>query len=214
MEIIAKSLSTPHISTMSGKLNGLQAINTDTVSNAFCQKMNTTGNSICTKCYSMNSLTRHRKNCRPAFMGNSELLSKSILQPSQIPFINQSYFRFHGHGEIINMTHLWNFVQIARANPHCTFALWTKRKDFVRQMMTKQKYTNIPSGKPANMILIYSNPKIDSVQIEPPTHFDKVFNNITKKGYKGENCTGQKCIECLACYRKDSGVDVIIEKVK
>jgi len=193
MEIIAKSLSTPHVSTMSGKLNGLQAINTDTVSNTFCQKMNSTGNSICTKCYSMNSLTRHRKNCRPAFMGNSELLSKSILQSSQIPFINQSYFRFHGHGEIINMTHLWNFVQIARANPHCTFALWTKRKDFVRQMMTKQKYTNIPSGKPANI---------------------KVFNNITKSGYKGENCTGQKCIECLACYRKDSGVDVIIEKVK
>jgi len=214
MEVIAKSLSTPHISTMSGKLNGLQAINTDTVSNTFCQKMNSTGNSICTKCYSMNSLTKHRKNCRPAFMGNSELLSKSILQPSQIPFINQSYFRFHGHGEIINMTHLWNFVQIARANPHTTFALWTKRKDFIKKMMTQQKYTSIPSGKPANLILIYSNPKIDSVQIEPPIHFDKVFNNITKKGYKGENCTGQKCIECLACYKKDSGTDVIIEKVK
>ena len=214
MEVIAKSLSTPHISTMSGKLNGLQAINTDTVSNTFCQKMNSTGNSICTKCYSMNSLTRHRKNCRPAFMGNSELLSKSILQPSQIPFINQSYFRFHGHGEIINMTHLINLVLIAKCNSHCTFALWTKRKDFVNKLfrMAEGSYDYY---LPNNMILVYSNPKIDCVQIEPPKHFHKVFNNVSKPVYKSvENCTGQKCIECLACYKKDSGVDVIIEKVK
>jgi hypothetical protein len=215
MEIIAKSLNEPHISIMSGKLAGLQAINTDTVSNLFCQKMNSTGNSICRFCYSMNALNKHRKNCRPSFMGNSELLSKSLLSKDQIPFINQSFFRFHGHGEIINMTHLWNFVQIARANPHCTFALWTKRKDFVRQMMTKQKYTGIPSGKPANMILIYSNPKLDCVQTEPPTFFDKVFNNVTKPIYrKMENCTGQKCIECLACYSLNSGTDVIVERVK
>jgi hypothetical protein len=215
MEVIAKSLSTPHISTMSGKLNGLQAINTDTVSNTFCQKMNSTGNSICTKCYSMNSLTRHRKNCRPAFMGNSELLSKSILQPSQIPFINQSYFRFHGHGELINMTHLINLVLIAKCNSHCTFALWTKRKDFINKLFKKQHDISIPKGVPNNMILVYSNPKIDCVQTEPPVHFHKVFNNVSKPVYQSiENCTGQKCIECLACYKKDSGTDVIVEKVK
>ena len=214
MEVIAKSLNAPHISTMSGKLNGLQAINTDTVSNTFCQKMNSTGNSICTKCYSMNSLTRHRKNCRPAFMGNSELLSQSILQPSQIPFINQSYFRFHGHGELINMTHLINLVLIAKCNSHCTFALWTKRKDFIKKLFAKQHDISIPKGVPNNMILIYSNPKIDCVQIEPPVHFHKVFNNVSHGGYKNENCTGQKCIECLACYKKDSGIDSIIERVK
>ena len=128
--------------------------------------------------------------------------------------INSAFFRFHGHGELINMTHLWNFVQIARANPQTTFALWTKRKDFIKKMMTQQKYTSIPSGKPNNMILIYSNPKINCVQIEPPRFFDKVFNNVSVKGYKNENCTGQKCIECLACYKKDSGIDSIIERVK
>lgn len=214
MEIIAKSLNEPHISIMSGKLNGLLAINTDTVSNTFCQKMNKTGNSICTFCYSMNALNKHRKNCRPAFLGNSELLSESILQPSQIPFINQSYFRFHGHGELINMNHLLNLVLIARKNPHCTFALWTKRKDFIKRLFSKQHDISIPKGVPNNMILVYSNPKIDCVQIEPPVHFHKVFNNVSHGGYKNENCTGQKCIECLACYKKDSGIDSIIERVK
>jgi len=214
MEIIAKSLNEPHISIMSGKLYGLMAINTDTVSNIFCQRMNETGNSICTFCYSMNALKKHRKNCRPAFMGNSELLSQSILQPSQIPFINQSYFRFHGHGELINMNHLFNLVLIARKNPHCTFALWTKRKDFIKRLFDKQHDISIPKGVPNNMILVYSNPKIDCVQIEPPVHFHKVFNNVSHGGYKNENCTGQKCIECLACYKKDSGIDSIIERVK
>jgi hypothetical protein len=36
-----------HISKMTGKLDGLHAISTNTVTNPFCQKMNTSGDTIC-----------------------------------------------------------------------------------------------------------------------------------------------------------------------
>ena len=108
------------------------------------------------------------------------------------------------------MTHLINLVNICKKNPHTSFALWTKRKNLITKLFKYSKQYHPPK----NMILIYSNPKIDCVQIEPPVYFHKVFNNVSHGGYKNENCTGQKCIECLACYKKDSGIDSIIERVK
>ena len=31
---------------------------------------------------------------------------------------------------------------------------------------------------------------------------------------KEQNCTGQICVECMACYKLDSGINVIIEAEK
>ena len=189
------------ISIMSGKLQGLQAINTNTLSNDFCGAMRTT-DSICAKCYSAAMLSGSRKNCVPAFEHNSEILSAPITT-RQIPVINARYFRFHGHGELINKQHLENFYLIAEANPQTTFTLWTKRQALIRTARQK----------PGNMILIYSNPRLDRIMTKAPKAFDKVFNNVPK-GYEGAaNCTGQKCIECLACYTH-GGIDVIIEHAK
>jgi hypothetical protein len=198
------------VSKMSGKLKDIPAINTNTVTNEYCIKMKDT-DSICGKCYSHKSLSGYRKNCQPAFQHNSDLLSKAELLPDFLPVINSAFFRFNGHGELINMVHLINIVNICKKNPQTSFALWTKRKNLINKLF---KMSN-EYHPPKNLILIYSNPKIDCVQTEPPKHFHKVFNNVSKPVYKSiENCTGQKCIECLACYKKDSGVDVIVEKVK
>jgi len=60
--------------------------------------------------------------------------------------------------------------------------------------------------------LVFSNPAIDN-SILVPRGFHKVFNNVTK-GNHAENCTGKKCMDCLLCYRKDSGANVIVEAVK
>jgi hypothetical protein len=189
------------ISTMTGKLEGLQAINTNTLSNDFCGAMRAT-DSICAKCYSAAMLSGSRKNCVPAFEHNSAVLS-APLTARQIPVINARYFRFHGHGELINRQHLENFYLIAEANPQTTFTLWTKRQALIRTARRR----------PDNMILIYSNPRLDRIIARPPKAFDKVFNNVPKD-YKGEaNCTGQKCMECLACYTH-GGTDVIVEHAK
>ena len=197
-------------SVMTGKLEHIPAINTDTTSNAFCIREYQSGNpnKICVYCYSHNMLNTFRKNCVPAFKHNSDVLSESVLIPDCLPRINSAYFRFNGHGELINETHLLNLIAICEKNPDTNFALWTKRKN-----ITNKVFRTYP--KPKNLILVYSNPIMDKVMTEPPTGFDKVFNNVSKPVYKSiENCTGQKCIECLACYKKDSGINVIVEKVK
>lgn len=193
-----------HISKMTGKLVGLYAINTNTLSNAFCKTMHETKGTICSECYSLAMLKTYRAKCVPAFERNSEALSERVLTVRELPVINAKYFRFHGHGELINQTHLHNLCAIAAYNPDTTFALWTKRKDMVRAY---------PGWIPPNMILIYSAPVIDRVLSRPPRGFHKVFNTISTGSVEPANCTGQTCMSCLKCYHHD-GDSVIVEHVK
>ena len=198
-----------HISVMSGKLKGISAINTNTMTNEFCEKMYSTGDDdvICTHCYSKDMLSGSRKNCQPSFQRNSDLLSSRALLPAEIPILNERWFRYDGHGELINVQHLHNLVLIAESNPWCNFGLWTKRKGIVNE------YRKHVGDLPSNIILIFSNPRLDRILHHPPAGFDKVFNNVPKDYTGDANCTGQKCIECRVCYEHND-VDCIIEHVK
>jgi len=149
-------------------------------------------------------LSTFRKNCVPAFERNSEAFSRPI-RWDDLPVLNHAFVRINGHGELINMTHLINCHAIALKNPHCNVVIWTKRAGLIRDYHKHYK-------QPKNLILIFSNPRIDK-PIAVPRGFDKVFNNVQADNTP-QNCTGKKCIECLACYRKDSGINVIVEAVK
>jgi len=196
------------VSRMTGKLDGLAAINTNTLSNEFCQKQHAAGKTICGQCYSFRMLQQHRQNCVDPWERNSRKLSRPIpdLEFAALvdQFKNLRFVRFHGHGELINFTHLHNFAAIARAVPGTTFALWTKRADLVRKLGER--------SRPENLILIYSNPRIDRVRAIPPPGFQKVFNNTTRQDHR-DNCTGRKCLDCLNCYQS-SGPVSIVEIVK
>ena len=199
-----------HISTMSGKLEGFRAINTNTLTNKFCIKMNKASKkTICSVCYSHTMLNSFRKNTAPALQRNSDLLGSRSLTKEELPFIMDSFFRFSAHGELVNFQHLANLVEIAEHNPNCTFSLWTKRKDYVERLFSYR-------SKPSNLILIYSNPKISSVLPKHlmPKYFDKTFNNVlANEAVPLQNCTGQKCKDCLLCYKHDT-TPTIVEKVK
>ena len=198
------------ISTLTGKLKGFQAINTNTLTNEFCSKMRET-DAICKACYSAKMLEGVRKNCAEPWQRNSDLLSESVLSDDKLPVINAHSFRFHAHGELINLTHLVNYVNIAKKNPFTTFALWTKRTNLVHE------YVKEYGPMPDNLIMIYSNPKTHIVQHKIPTHFDKVFNALERNAITaaGEtDCTGESCIKCMACYRKGNNQDVIVEHIK
>lgn len=203
-------MKTVHISIMTGKLDGLRAISTNTRTNPYCVKQNASGdpNNICTKCYSHTMLSSYRKNMQPALQRNSDALATQVLTQAELPRIVDPVFRFDAHGELINETHLINLVLICEYNPGTSFALWTKRNDIV------SKYFRARS-KPANMILIYSNPKISNIMRKPPRHFDRTFNNVLEHEYVDQqNCTGQQCKNCLLCYTPGNGVTTIVEKVK
>ena len=203
-------LSNVHISTMTGKLEGFRAISTNTLTNKFCIKMNKASKkTICSVCYSHSMLNGFRKNTAPALQRNSDLLSSRSLTKEELPFIMDSFFRFSAHGELINIQHLANLTEIAEHNPHCTFSLWTKRKDYVERLFSYR-------AKPSNLILIYSNPKISNIlpKHKIPEYFDKTFNNVLEhESVDQQNCTGQKCADCLLCYTKND-VKTIVEKVK
>ena len=203
-------MQTVHISVMTGKLDGLRAISTNTRTNDYCIKQNASGdpNNICTKCYSHTMLSSYRKNMQPALQRNSDALSTRVLPTVDLPKITDPVFRFDAHGELINETHLLNLVAICEYNPATSFALWTKRNDIVSKYFRTR-------AKPANMILIYSNPKISHIMAKPPKFFDRTFNNVLEHEYvERQNCTGQQCKNCLLCYTPGNGVTTIVEKVK
>lgn len=192
------------VSKMTGKLDGLQGINTNPLDNSFCEKMSKT-ESICKYCYSRKMVATYRKSASACWSNNGKILSDHILTDAEIPTIKAEYIRFHAHGELINYTHFINYKIIASHYPEKTFALWTKRKDIINNGL----HGNIPK----NMILIYSNPCIDK-PITVPAGFDKVFNVVTKEYIKESilnevltgqpqiniNCAGKKCKDCLLCY--------------
>lgn len=194
------------ISNMTGKLSDIQAINTNTLTNDFCSKMRES-DSVCKVCYSASMLQGHRKNCADVWQRNSDTLSRAI-PIENLPVINAHSFRFHGHGELINYQHLVNFMNIAIKNPFTTFALWTKRKNFISKWIKD-------NGKRDNVIFIYSNPKTDKKITKIPDGFDKVFNSVYDDTISdGETlCTGIRCMDCMACYRHNDK-NIIVEKVK
>ena len=162
---------------------------------------------ICSDCYSWALLQGFRKNVAVALQRNSDLLGSRVLAQKELPRIKDKEFRFNAHGELINETHLQNLINIAQWNSQTMFSLWSKRKGLIKNYFDRQK-------KPSNLILIYSNPVKDTVQTKPPAWFNKVFNNVYADNFVDQqNCTGQKCKDCLLCYQKNT-TNVIVEKVK
>lgn len=198
---------------MMGKLRGIRSINTSPIDNPFCNKMAKNVHSICHYCYSRNMIENgYRASCRPAWKRMSELLSSDILDESEItPCLKANYIRFNAHGELFNLIHLENLIQIAKVNSHANCTLFTKRQDILTQL--KQKI-------PDNMMVVYSNPLINSPLTEKdiPKNVNKIFNVFTLK-YVLEhpeikiNCSGKRCLECKICYSKNK-IKIINEIAK
>ena len=200
-------------STMSGKLFGIDAINSNPLSNPFCIEQHDKQDDtiICTECYSIDMLETYRSNCVPNFENNNVTLSTIIHTDFSYLKFRNDIVRINGHGELLNQTHLHNICNMAFAFPNHTFALWSKRIDIVRKYF---KNNSIPS----NLILIYSNPKKNKVVSKIPYPFHKVFNNVNLNWNNvspnlKENCTGQKCNDCRLCYNFNSE-NIIIELTK
>ena len=189
----------------SGKMEHIPSLNTNTLTNKFCQSQKDKENTICQSCYSFSMLSTFRKNCVPKFEDNSKFLSSRILKPKELPIVNSYAARFHSHGELINSTHFKNLISICNNQPNTTFSLWTKKIHLVQNVL---RWVD----KPKNLILIYSNEHIDKIVDVVPTFFDKVFNNVVKQN-KDINCLG-KCIDCMMCYTLGDKTDIIIEEKK
>lgn len=191
------------ISTMSGKLAGLKALNTSPLQNPFCQARYAGKIGICGECYSNKMVRTFRQSANIAWHKNGEILSSHILHDSMIPVINCAFFRFSAHGELINENHLINLLNICHKNPYCTFALWTKRDTLVRHVIAEY-------GRPDNLILIYSETEINNI-VPPPDDFDKSFC-VMDYDNSEINCQNH-CMQCLKCYTRND-IKIIVERMK
>lgn len=189
------------ISEMTGKLSGIPAINTSPKDNPFCIRMNAGGCEVCQHCYSHVMLDGHRRNCRPAWARNGQILSAGPLDFKQIPkFQPGSIVRFNGHGELVNGQHMGNILAICRNNPESTFTLWTKRIGLVQAAIRKY-------GKPENLILIRSSKSLNKAA-KLPRYFDKVFTVYSKDQDVKINCGAKSCATCRLCYTHNEIVHV------
>lgn len=181
------------VSTMSGKLKGLQAINTSPLTNPYCMSI---AHGVCDYCYAKHFLSTCRKTCEPAWAENGRILSTTSDFMLSEP-ITKTYVRFHAYGELFNELHYRNFCMIADSFKESRFALWTKRPELCI------------GTKPANLKLIYSVPEIDGMHAIPEG-FDTSFLVTTEGPW---NCEGA-CFDCLKCYRGEERVTAKLTRRK
>jgi hypothetical protein len=151
-------------------------------------------------------LSTYRKCCVDKFQQNSDRLSKAILESWQIPYLGDSVVRFNAHGELINEIHAVNCLKIAYYNPDATFALWTKRTDFLKEAYSWAK-RNISDYQKDNITFVRSSVRLNDVDRKLPL-IDHVFTVFEKDlaHIININCHGKKCIECMLCYGKEKPI--------
>lgn len=194
------------------KMEDMISINTSPVANEFCMKMYARGKEmfkaghkhpiICGRCYAVTDMKLH-PNVERRYAENLRILSESIIPFEQLPrFGPGEVIRLHATGELKNQTHLINFLNLAKVNPHAYFVLWTKRTELARTIREK----------PRNLRVIYSNPIVDKPMMKPPHPiYDGVFN-VIKECDLTPNCAGT-CKVCKRCY-SERPPGTIVEHIK
>lgn len=190
-----------------GKMEGICSISTSVVRNPACQRNATVKGSICQHCFA-----RAMMGMYPALEGrlshNTELLSSRLLRREEIPdTTGYPIWRFEAFGDLVNETHLENYVNIALANPGTRFALWTKRYGLALKWFGEHPI-------PPNMNLI-----ISSMMVNHPVNLDPFrrlgcFGRGQLKSFTvydgayvishwrelGINCGSRYCMGCRLCY--------------
>jgi hypothetical protein len=201
---------------MTGKMFGLRSINVSPLANPFCLAMAKL-NVICVSCYSQRLEKLYgatKENGRSgkvlAWVKNGKVLSKRLLKDSEVPvFRSVRPCRFDAHGELHNRIHLFNYIQIAEANPHVPMALWTKRLDLTKGALKQLD----------NLVYVYSVPEVNKLHRKLPAGFHKVFTVVSRQFTRERNLDnlvncGKHCAECLKCYSRADETTHIYERLK
>lgn len=197
--------------SLTGKMEGMTVITTSMTANDNCKRLAQIPGTICSKCYSERALS-YRPTVKTCYEKNGDILSGGILKDKDLPEINSQFCRLESHGDLLNETHLMNYINIAKKNPCCTFALWSKQYRILYQV-----FKRIP--QPDNMIIVISSPYINrEINVEPFRKIGMTVKSFTvfDKEHASDdiiNCGGRKCIECMRCYHKDTE-NSIYERLK
>ena len=187
-----------------GKMEGMTVITSACTTNPHCAKLAQIKGSICEHCYAHRALS-YMKGPREAYVKNGEILSSGLIPRRELPFINAKYCRLESHGDIINETHLENYMRICRNNPQTTFVLWTKMYSLVYNYFKEYK-------APRNFILVVSSLNVNQPMVEILEKFKELklrkvrLFTVYDKPYLKQHpeveiqCHGKDCLKCLRCY--------------
>lgn len=191
--------------THSGKMKGIKSISTSCATNPHCIKRQKDGCSVCSKCYA-NTYLKMRKGLKEHIEENSIILSQTVLDGREIPVMNDLVYRFESFGDIINATHLENYVIIAERNPYTVFALWTKNIWILDEVFNKKGIK-----RPGNMRIVVSSPLLNKpLELDRQKYWmvDHIFTVFDKECIKTHNidinCGAKSCIGCQICYHNDT----------
>ena len=200
---------------LTGKMTGMPAITTSMLCNEHCQKLSQIIGTVCEKCYTMKYL-KSRPAVEKCYAENTELLTSSIIPIKQLPFINAAMCRLETFGDIVNATHLQNYINLIRKNNHCMFSLFTKNYTVVFDYFKTHK-------QPTNLSIVISSLLLNTpFEIERCLEIGlknlKIFTVYTKNYAKTNgvviNCGKNRCIDCKRCYTKNKTPIFIAELLK
>ena len=200
---------------LTGKMSGMPAITSSMLCNEHCQKLSLITGSVCEKCYTLKYL-QSRPSVDKCYRENTELLTKSVIPVHQLPFINAAMCRLESFGDIINATHLQNYINLVKKNNHCVFSLFTKNYTVVFNYFKTHK-------QPKNLSIVISSLLLNQpfdVNCLNETNITnvKIFTVYTKAYAKGNgvviNCGKNRCIDCRRCYKSNKTPIYISEILK
>lgn len=165
------------------------------------------------KCYAR-KLERLRPSVRNAYSHNLNLLNNSpdtYWRELEAAIMMSRFFRFHVSGDIPNENYLKHMVNIAWRNQHCQILCFTKRFEFVNNLLNS-------GGKlPSNLHLIFSGwPGLymDNPYNLPEAHV-RFKDGSTTAGNHAMECSGN-CSECAivdgGCWSLKYGEQVVFNE--
>lgn len=193
-----------HITTHSGKLEGMHSISTSVLLNPICKVRSKDPKSICHHCYAQR-YAGIRPTLAKALERNTQILINRPITSDDIPTINDRFLRLESFGDVQNTQQAANYLDLSAYYPYTTIAAWTKN------VTLYERAHNDGHEKLDNFILIYSDPVINGHSDEWYNKFfeahplvDYIFVVMDKEHAKNVeiNCGARHCLSCLHCYKK------------
>ena len=201
-----------HISdNMTGKMLNVCSVGTACTVNPYCQARMKRGDAVCVKCFADRALHGFKgANMRACLESNYKLLTEQVLDLDLLPRFKKvvDIVRIESFGDVGNVTHAINYINIVKLNPHVTFTAWTKNDNFWKQAFDRV-------GKPKNLIMVFSSlylnkPQVPKASIKYFDHNFTVYDHETAAFYGDGfiNCGARSCDTCRRCYTKGTEFSV------
>ena len=193
----------------------MPAITSSMLCNEYCEKLRAIPGTVCEKCYTLKYL-KARPSVEKCYRENTQLLTNSIIPIHQLPFINATMCRLESFGDIVNATHLQNYVNLIKKNSHCTFSLFTKNYTVVFHYFKTHR-------QPKNLSIVLSSLLLNQpfdVKFLNETNLSniKIFTVYTQAyvDHNGVviNCGKNRCVDCKRCYKKNKTPIYVSELLK